>query len=104
MQEEKQEGRRVIVEPYLIREGAEEAVTRLLRDGVEFRATEEVLARWLEKHGFLTTALPKEGLYGALSGRKASLGARLVGRDTWPTYHEMLADLLARIDANGGVS
>lgn len=100
MQEEKQEGRRVIVEPYLIREGAEEAVTRLLRDGAEFRATEEVLARWLEKHGFVVTARPLDGFYGA---RRAN-GLRLVGRDHWPTYHEMLADLLARIDANGGVS
>lgn len=84
----------VVVEPDQITRGAEEAITRLVMDGVEFRATEEIISEWLYKRGYITTARPKDGNYGA----QRSNGLRLVGQDKWPTYHEMLRDLLARID------
>lgn len=71
----------------------------IVRDGVELRAVERVLAEWFEKHGYVV------GM-NQWSDRKPRAmhadGRYLDGKDQWETYHEMLADLLARVDRQNG--
>lgn len=76
-------------------ETAERAVRSIIADGVEFRAAEHVIGDWLRVHGFSYghnnagyVAMYANGLYFA-DGEPYQ----------WPTFHEMLAALLERIDA-----
>lgn len=82
---------------------AKEAAEALMRDGAELRATQEILSTWLEKHGYFT-AQTTTGECVAMRADAGYPGMHLEGRDNWPTYHEMIADLLARIDAKDGAS
>lgn len=79
-------------------EVARQELDALIRDGVELRATEQVLTDWFYGRGY--GVLRNRDLCFALHGD----GRRLAGQDQWLTYHEMVADLLARIDAEGGAS
>lgn len=88
---------------------ATEIIKDYIREGVELRATQSILSGWFEQHGYLIGehgVIDMGGNYRALQANPGKLGMYLEGRDSWPTYHEMLADLLVRIDAaqNGGAS
>lgn len=73
------------------------AVEALLLDGAEFRVTRQILADWIEKHGYMFS---RSSPYRAMQ----SNGLMIQDRDTWPSFHEMLADLLRYIDNAGANS
>lgn len=76
---------------------AEYAIKELIADGVEFGATKAVICQWLERHGYLADRF-QDGSNRAMR----SNGNYLEGQAEWLTFHEMLADLLARIDTEIG--
>lgn len=68
----------------------------LIEDGVEFRAVRVVLERWLQKHN-LETVKQTNGWWSMYADGRPFADFD-ESKYPFPTYHEMLEDLLGRLD------
>jgi hypothetical protein len=72
---------------------AERAARWLMARGVEFDATEQILASWLYRRGYVF------GPWGDGTWVWQTSGGDNVDRTRYPSFHELLAELLERVDA-----